>query len=82
MSYFNQHSFTIIAIGMIVVFAFLLIRRGFRSSDFTILGALILGFIAAFLLLRTGPSTEEDPEKILSIIGTGSPVLLVFQSEY
>ena len=82
MRFINQYSFTIIAVIAIVLLAYFLFRKGFEPSNLTLVGALILGLVLAFLILRPGPSTSQDSEEVLAQIGAGQPVLLEFQSNY
>ena len=82
MSFINQHSFTIIAVVAVVLLAFFLFRKGYDVSNFTLVGALILGLIIAFLILKPGSSTLQESEEVLTQIGSGQPVLLEFQSNY
>jgi len=82
MPFINQYSFTIIAVIAIVLLAYFLFRKGFEASNLTLVGALILGLVLAFLILRPGSSTSQDSEEVLSQIGNGQPVLLEFQSNY
>lgn len=82
MSFLNQYSFTIIAMTAVVFLTYYLYRKGFERSNFTLIGALILGLVLAFLILRPGPSTYPESEQVLAQIGSGQPVLLEFQSNY
>jgi hypothetical protein len=82
MPFINHYSFTIIAVIAIMLLAYFLFRKGFEASNLTLIGALILGLVLAFLILRPGPSTSQDSEEVLAQIGVGQPVLLEFQSNY
>jgi len=82
MSFINQYSFTIIAVIAVALLAYFLFRRGFEGNNFTLVGALIVGLVVAFLILRPGSSTSQESDKVLAQIGSGQPVLLEFQSNY
>lgn len=78
----NQYSFVLVALLAIGVLAVFLLRDGVRGSDLVAVGSLTLGFVLAFLLLRPAPSAFRQLEQVESQIGTGTPVLLEFQSPY
>jgi len=78
----NQYSFLLAAVFGLVVLAFFLLRDGVKGSDLIALAALVLGFTAAFALLRPQASAVGSPEDVLAKIGSGTPVLLELQSPY
>ena len=82
MAFFNQHSFTISAMVLLIILCVLLFRDGVEPNDFIALGALIIGFAVAFMLFRPGGSTLEEADQVTDLIGQDLPVLLEFQSNY
>ena len=82
MAFFNQHSFTISGLVLLIVLSVLLFRDGAQPNDFIALGALILGLVAAFLLFQPGESSFQDANEVTAAIGQDMPVLLEFQSNY
>lgn len=82
MPFINQYSFVIVAIAMVALLVFYLFRRGFEMSHLTLIGALILGLVIAFMILRPGDSTTHNSQELLDQIGSGQAVLLEFQSNY
>ena len=82
MQIINQYSFLLAAVFGLVVLAFFLLRDGVKGSDLIALAALVLGFTAAFALLRPQASAVGSPEDVLAKIGSGTPVLLELQSPY
>jgi hypothetical protein len=82
MTFINQYSYGIFALAAVILLGFFLFRKGVQGSDFIAIGALILGFLLAFLFLRPGRSTTDDAETVLEQIGSGQAVLLQFQSNY
>lgn len=82
MSFINQYSFLIISAVAVVLLGIYLFRKQVDRSSYITLGALILGLILAFFLLRPGSSPSQEVDEILDRIGTGQPVLLQFQSDY
>jgi fructose-specific phosphotransferase system IIC component len=82
MSFINQYSYLIAAGVVLILLGIYLIRRGVDRSSFITFGALILGLLMAFVLLRPGTSLSLKLDDVLDQIGSGQPVLLEFQSEY
>ena len=82
MAFFNQHSFTISGLVLLIILSVLLFRDGVHPNDFIALGALILGFVVAFMLFRPGESSLDDAAEVVAAIGHDTPVLLEFQSNY
>jgi hypothetical protein len=80
--YFNQHSFTIVAVASILILSVWLLRGGAQQKDYLAIGALAVGLGIAYLLFNPGGSTESDSKAVLAQIGAGTPVLLEFQSPY
>ena len=82
MAFFNQHSFTISAVVLVVIMSIFLFRDGAQPNDFIVLGAMILGFVLAFLLFQPGESSLLNADEVTAQIGKDQPVLLEFQSNY
>jgi thiol-disulfide isomerase/thioredoxin len=83
MSWFNQFSYPIFSV-MLIIGAILLMRRLKMKlpvmSVITII--LIAGSIALNILLRPGISTVNNAQEAYDLIGNGRPTLLVFHSNY
>ena len=82
MNYFNQHSFTMIALLVHVIFAIVILRNGIRFLDLVALTAMASVFGISWLLLRPGPSTLTEADAVEAALATGVPTLIEFQSEY
>jgi hypothetical protein len=82
MKFLNQHSFTLTAAATILIVAYLSLRGGVHLNQLATLGALILGLAVLYLLLRPRPSTLPDADQLMAGIGSGTPALLEFQSQY
>jgi hypothetical protein len=82
MAFFNQHSFTISGLVLLIVLSVLLFRDGVQPNDIIALGALLLGFVTAFLLFQPGESSLQEANEVVAAIGQDTPVLLEFQSNY
>lgn len=82
MSFVNHYSFLLTAAVCTLALGLLVLRRGLRGNDLTALGALVLGFVLAFLLLHPSASGLADADQVREQIGAGTPVLLELQSPY
>ncbi len=82
MSFVNHYSFLLAAAVCTLALGLVVLRRGLRRSDLTALGALALGFVLAFWLLRPSASGLADAAQVRQRIGAGVPVLLELQSPY
>ena len=80
--FINQHSFTLGAAFSLALLAIWLFRDGITLNDLLAFGALALGLGIAYFIFNPGESTETDPEAVIEQIGTGTPVLLEFQSPF
>jgi uncharacterized membrane protein required for colicin V production len=82
MEFLNQYSFTLVAGTMIVLFSAFIFRQGIGQRQITALVALILGFLVAYRFFNPGESSTGGAERAQSAIGSGTPILLEFQSPY
>jgi hypothetical protein len=82
MVFLNQYSFLVLAALSMIALALYLLRDGMQSGDLTALLALLIGFGLAFVLLSPGDSSLEQVDQVQSAIGSGTPVLLEYQSPY
>ena len=82
MTYINQHSFTLTALLVQAVFAFILLRDGIRFLDMVALAVIATAFVLSWILLRPGPSTFTEVDAIEAALASGKPTLLEYQSEY
>ena len=83
MNIFNQFSYAIIS--LIVIVASLLILRQARASRqlmALVAGALVTFSLAGFLLLRPGISDVDSASSAQSMIQNGKPTMLEFFSNY
>lgn len=84
MNIFNQFSYPLIAVG-VLIFVFLLVRRCWRPRWYIIAGiqlAIILSFAAGFFILRPGSTNVDSAEIALATIGNGRPTFVEFFSNY
>ena len=78
----NQHSLTLMMAGLLAIVLIVCLRRGWRRSDYFLVGGLALGMLVIGLLFRPTASPAADLAVIKNQIGAGQPVLLEFQSPY
>ena len=81
-TFFNHHSFVIMALVLWGSSALLLLRDGVTRRDVLALAALGAAFGVAWLILRPGQSTFRETAQAEAAIGQGQPVLAEFYSEY
>lgn len=83
MSFFNQFSYPIFSLIILIV-AILLMRR--YKVKLPIMGMVMLfiagGLLMVYLVLRPGISTINNPQEARDIIGNGRPTLVVFHSNF
>jgi hypothetical protein len=82
MEFINQYSFTLAAGFLIILFAVFVFRQGVGQRQITSLVALIFGFLIAYWFFSPGESSTGGEARADSAIGSGTPVLLEFQSPY
>lgn len=82
MTIINQYSFLIVALLSIVALGLFLLRDGLGEGDVAALMALLIGFGIAYGLLSPGQSTASEVDEIEEAIGSGTAMLLEYQSPY
>jgi hypothetical protein len=83
MKIFNQYSAVWIAAFLVAVAGVILLRHSPKWPQFLVLGVLVLGLVAAWILLHPRQTTQvNDAAQVQASIGQGMPVLLEFQSPY
>lgn len=78
----GAYSLILIAVLMLALAGFLLFRKGIRPTEAAAFGLLLFGLIVAWLILRPRATPLTSPNEVTAQIGTGTPVLLEFQSPY
>lgn len=79
----NQYSFITIALGFVLVSGFILLTNKPKWNDYLAFGVIVIGLFAAWSILHPRQTPLMDnAKKVQSMIGTGTPVLLEFQSPY
>ncbi len=81
--YINTHSLVLIALALVIIVGFFLLRDKPKWSDLLAFGVIVVGLAAAWFALRpTQSPLMESSAKVQAMIGAGKPVLLEFQSPY
>jgi len=78
----NHHSYLLVAVTILLVVAFLLLRDGAKPADFLVLAALLALLAGVWWLIRPDSDAELAVAEVQAQIGNGRPVLLEFQSAY
>lgn len=82
-AFFNHYSFPIIAIGLALAAGLILLTNKPKWNDYLAFGVIIASLIAAWVILHPRETPlMNDAKKVKEMIGTGTPVLLEFQSPY
>jgi hypothetical protein len=82
MKFINQHSFFIFTGLLLLIAAVLVLRTGITTPRLLLLLGLLLIMAMLYLVLNPGGSSSREVGQIQSRIGSGTPVLLEFQSQY
>ncbi len=82
MQFINQYSFVVMAIVTFLVLLVYFLRNGLGQREILALGALLLGFAGAMYLFNPSDSTRSEEKPDGELIGSGTPILLEFQSPY
>jgi hypothetical protein len=81
-TYFNHHSFVIMALVLWGALAVWLLHDGITKRDVLALAVLGAAFGLAWLSLRPGTGTFAEAAQAEAAVGHGQPVLAEFYSNY
>lgn len=82
MKFINQHSFFVFTGLFFLAVAVLVLRTGITIPRLLLILGLLLIMAMLYLVLNPGGSSSREISQIQSRIGSGTPVLLEFQSQY
>ncbi|MEN8172043.1 MAG: hypothetical protein ABFS03_04100 [Chloroflexota bacterium] len=82
MQLINHYSMILSFIFILGVTAFILLRDGAQTRDFSILAVLTVILLVAWIILRPATDTAETKSEFESVLGLGQPVLLELQSPF
>lgn len=78
----GAYSLILLALLMLALTGVLLFRKGIRPAEAAAFALVLIGLIAAWLVLRPRATPAANLNEITAQIGAGMPVLLEFQSPY
>ena len=79
----NQYSFITMAVAFVLVAGLILLTNKPKWNDYLAFTVIVLGLVSAWSILHPRQTPlMEDAQKVKSMIGQGTPVLLEFQSTY
>ncbi len=82
-TFFNQYSFLLLAIGLLIVAGIILLTRKPKWNDYLAFGVIAGALLLAWVILHPHQTPLMDDAKMVQeMIGAGTPVLLEFQSPY
>lgn len=77
------YSFLAIAIGFLIVTGIILLTNKPKWNDYAAFGMIVLSLAVAWSVVHPRPTQlREGAQEVQSLIGSGTPVLLEFQSPY
>lgn len=77
------YSFLAIAIGFIIITGIILLSNKPKWNDYAAFGMIVLSLVVAWSIIHPRPTQlREGAQEVQSLIGSGTPVLLEFQSPY
>jgi len=79
----REYSFIVIAVGLAIAAGLMLLTNKPKLNDYLAFGVIVAGLITAWVILHPRQTPLMDDAKVVrAMIGTGTPVLLEFQSPY
>jgi thiol-disulfide isomerase/thioredoxin len=82
-TFFNQYSFLILSVGLIIVAGLILLAQKPKWNDYLAFAVIAGGLILAWSILHPRQTPlMDDAKAVQAMIGAGTPVLLEFQSPY
>ncbi len=82
-AFINHYSFLLVGLGIIGITALVLLTNKPKLNDYISFGLITLITIMSWVILRPRQTVlMEDSETVRQMIGSGTPVLLEFQSPY
>ncbi|HEY6073756.1 MAG TPA: hypothetical protein VIV15_10270, partial [Anaerolineales bacterium] len=80
---YNHYSFLWIAVALTIVAGLVLLTHKPQLRDFISFGVIVGGLLLAWLILHPQQTPlMNDAKSVQAMIGSGTPVLLEFQSPY
>jgi len=80
-AFLNHYSLLLAGAAIILIVSVVRLRQGWRRTDWLVVGGLMLGMLAIWLIFRP-TATTTGVDEVDSQIGAGTPVLLELQSPF
>ncbi|MCC7118511.1 MAG: thioredoxin family protein [Anaerolineales bacterium] len=82
-TFINYYSFLLVSVGVVGLAALILLTHKPKNKDYLSFGLIAFGVLLAWVILHPRQTPLMDDSKtVLNMIGSGTPVLLEFQSPY
>ena len=79
----REYSFIVIAVGLAIAAGLMLLTNKPKLNDYLAFGVIVIALITAWAILHPRQTPlMDDAKAVRAMIGTGTPVLLEFQSPY
>jgi len=82
MSILNQYSFVFFILLLLGILAIVLFRKGVQKRKIAIYASVVVGLIAIWFMIKPSQNLSISQDQTQTLIGSGLPVLLEFQSPY
>jgi hypothetical protein len=80
---FREYSFIVIAVVLAIAAGLMLLTNKPKLNDYLAFGIIVAGLVAVWVILHPRQTPLMDDAKLVqAMIGTGTPVLLEFQSPF
>jgi thiol-disulfide isomerase/thioredoxin len=77
------YTFLAIAIGFVIIVGIILLTNKPKWNDYVAFGVIVLSLIISWGIIHPRPTVlREGAKEVQALIGSGTPVLLEFQSPY
>lgn len=81
--FIREYSFLIVAVVLATAAGFMLLAHRPKLNDYLAFGVIIVGLITAWVIWHPRQTPlMDDARAVRAMIGTGTPVLLEFQSPF
>lgn len=81
-AFLNHYSLLLAGAVILLIVSVVRLRQGWRRTDWLIVGGLMLGMLAIWLIFRPTATSATGVDEVDSQIGAGTPVLLELQSPF
>lgn len=82
MSVVNQYSFVLFLLVVFGIFAVFLFRKGIQKQKLILFGLVFAGALVIWFLIKPTQNVSYPRVVAIGTIGSGTPVLLEFQSPF